>query len=147
VVFITPPLKMLNTTPHSITFKTTTGDFITIPPASKEIQSKFRAIAKKANEIDPIDIGSGAKVTTTEVPEYNVDIYDFDLPENTETVIVSTITAEALRVASKSTGLIDTELLFDRSVKIVVPYSGPDETKCYRENGIIKWVSEVMRYG
>jgi len=132
-------MNFINTTPHDIKIKCKDGSIITIVKGPSEIQAHFRGTTKVIS-LGYITDSNGNEIAVTGDPTYKIESFDpiqmfgVDLKIG---LIVSSITAHALKGHN-----------IGKNVTILVPYSGPDQNKCKRNDaGEIQWISELMIYG
>ncbi len=136
IVFITMPV-FVNTAPHEITLRLMDGERLTVPKCSDdEIFKLFRG-ATTVTKTEPLVTSSGS-VATSGAPSYDMDADDFQRlirPDEHTVYLISTITGDMLKKNPH---------LRHPLAQFYVPYTGPDQTRCCREDGQIKWVSELM---
>ncbi len=131
--------NFINTTPHTINLKCSDGIYEIKQTNNKDIVSLFRG--NTVNQTKPVLNTPCGNINITGVPVYNIDENEFyklvtDQEEKT-VYLISTISGEMLKKSS---------IVFPKNVFYMVPYSGPDQEKCCRQNGQIKWVAELMDY-
>ena len=138
-----PDITWINTTPHDINLKCQNG-ISTVPPSSnKDIFNLFRGITTAGSgpeKIIEVSADTGF-ITVTGAPTYSIDVDEFNrlVPDSPTPVVylVSTITA----------GMIKSSIpVAPKNCRFMVPYSGPDPAKCFRKNGSIEWVAELIDY-
>jgi hypothetical protein len=130
-------MNFINTTPHPITLKTT-KNYITIKSTpNEELFQVFRGTTT-STKLDDLNTNYG-EISTTSSPVYEIDqklFYKTINPSVPTIFIISSISGEMIKKLP----------LEIKNARFMVPYTGPDTSKCYRENGEIKWCSELMEY-
>ena len=116
---------------------------LTIPTHSDaEMTRMFRgnAVTYQPNTTLEVSPETGS-ISVSPPPRYTIDPDEFAKyvgPATTPTVyLVSTITAQMIA---------DSKLVAPANCRFMVPYSGPDPSRCYRVNGVIEWVAELIDY-
>lgn len=137
---MTTPVTFINTTPHTINLKFSEDRYEVKPSDDKSIIALFRGNTKVSQKKQPLQTEFGV-INVTGVPEYSIDEKEFNRLVTgglkTKVYLISTISAEMLRKSS---------IVCPDNTFFMVPYSGPDQDKCRRVDGQIKWVAELMDY-
>ena len=134
---------ILNCMPVDVTIKV--GDELTvIHKAHPDMLKQFQCVPKPSEAREPVE---GVNVVAQAVYELKQPI---ELPELVNVVIVTMLAAQTLVGAGTGglgAGRIDAIDVFGRHVRVLVPYSGPDSTKCGRSaTGQILWINEFIEY-
>ncbi len=133
---------MLNTTPHAITLRRRDGTDIMVEAAPKHVQDAFRAVPAPNELLADLH---GVETVTASAYSFQLDA-GFKLPAETDTLIVSTITASSMADGGTHIDRMRLTKWFGRDVNVAVPYSGPDPEKCERDKGRIVRVMQLIQY-
>lgn len=128
--------QFINTTPHKITLRSGNDNFFEVPTTSNpEIVALFRG----NTVIEDTSTDAVFDIPVTGAPKYSISKDDFLrlVPPSNKIYLVSTISAQAM---------VSSALPIPMGCRFLVPYSGPDQTKCFRVNGSIAWVGELIDY-
>lgn len=133
----------VNCTPHSINLRFVNEEIVEIPPTSdEELMTLFRC-ESFAEQQPNFQLKGMPELRVTSPPTYS---FNKDLFRKVFSKVDKEV--EMVFLMSTISGLAwgQSGLHAPPNCRFMVPYSGPDQTKCLREKGSIVWVAELIDY-